>query len=265
MLISILFICAFVSFLGTMAGFGGGIFIVPILVMGFKVPIEIAIGVTAISLFPSSLLSTLWNLKKNIIDFKLMFALEIPTIIGAVIGAKLTSTIPPRPLEMIFSLFLLFMAYKTMWPSQRANFFTELIKWMNERGLQIKNNDYTVGLYSASLFGILAGIIAGLFGIGGGVLKTPIMINIFKVPVRVATSTALCMIVFTSFSSGITHWRLGHVSSELLIYVVSGFFLGALIGMIANRKVTDANIKKLISFSIALAGLSVFIHALFLA
>lgn len=261
----ILFICALVSFLGTMAGFGGGIFIVPILVMGFKIPIEIAIGVTAISLFPSSLLSTIWNMKKNIIDFKLMIALEIPTIIGAIIGAKLTSAISPRPLEIIFSLFLLFMAYKTMWPSKKANFFTELIKWLNNKGLQIKNNNYTVSLYSASIFGILAGILAGLFGIGGGILKTPIMINIFKVPIRVATSTALCMIVFTSFSSGITHWRLGHVTGELLGYVASGFFLGALIGMVVNSKVTDGGIKKLIAFSMSIAGLSVFIHALFLA
>ncbi|WP_034727522.1 sulfite exporter TauE/SafE family protein [Bacteriovorax sp. BSW11_IV] len=265
MLICILLICALVSFLGTMAGFGGGIFIVPILVMFFKVPIEMAIGVTAISLFPSSLLSTCLNIKKKAVDYKLMIALEIPTIVGAFLGAKLTGLIPTKPLEMIFASFLLFMAYKTLWPAKKETFFSKIVENLNNKGFLIKNEHYKVSLYSASIFGILAGVLAGLFGIGGGIIKTPIMINIFKVPIKTATATALAMIVFTSLSSGITHWQMGHIEKELLAYVVSGFFLGALIGAWTNSKFTDKHVKKLISFSIALAGMSVFVHAVFLA
>ncbi|MBI2608892.1 MAG: sulfite exporter TauE/SafE family protein [Deltaproteobacteria bacterium] len=183
MYLTLFLIAALVSSIGTLAGFGGGIFIVPIMVMGFDVPIEIAIGVTAFALFPSSLLSTYWNFRKQTVDFKLMWALEIPTICGAIIGAHFTSIIPTRPLEIIFSLFLMILSYKIMKPSNTHHPFSKAVSFLNSREPILKKQDYKVSLWTASLFGGLSGIVAGLFGIGGGILKTPIMINIFKVPV----------------------------------------------------------------------------------
>ncbi|MCB0418115.1 MAG: sulfite exporter TauE/SafE family protein, partial [Bdellovibrionales bacterium] len=114
--LSLFLISALVASLGTIAGFGGGIFLVPIMVMGFNVPINHAIGVTALSLFPSSLLSTIVNLRNKNIDFKLMLALELPTLVGAVLGAHLTSLLPTKRLEIVFAGFLIFLSWRLFRP-----------------------------------------------------------------------------------------------------------------------------------------------------
>ena len=62
----ILLISIGVSTLGTIAGFGGAVFLVPILMLFFGYPMEMAIGSVIIALFPSSLLSTLLSLKNKI-------------------------------------------------------------------------------------------------------------------------------------------------------------------------------------------------------
>lgn len=262
MLYLLFFVSLLVSLLGTIAGFGGGVFIVPFLTIVMHVPIEIAIGVTACSLFPSSLLSTFFNLKGDLIDFRLAILLEVPTIIGAMLGATLTEYIPIKSLEVIFGLFLLFLSWKNFRPSHSGGGVAKLIKKLNSKGHLVKCKHETIGLYSASVFGVMAGAIAGLFGIGGGVLKTPIMINVFKIPPKVATSTALFMIVFTSFFSGITHYRLGHVDLDLLLWVGLGFVTGSFIGNMLGLKTKDQTVKKVIAFSIGLAGVIVGIRSL---
>ena len=237
---------------------------VPLLVMGFKVPIEIAIGVTALALFPSSLLSTYLNVRRKTVDFKLMWALELPTIAGAILGAHCTSVLPARPLEIIFSFFLILLSYKIMKPSDAHHLLGQALSFLNSKKPIIKRQDYKVSLWAAGLFGALSGMVAGLFGIGGGVVKTPVMISIFKVPVKIATSTALCMIVFTSFTSGLTHYTLGHVTPDLLISCGGGFLVGALVGGEVGLKMMEYSLKKIIAVSIFMAGMAVLIHAIWL-
>ena len=231
--------------------------------MGFHIPIEIAIGVTALSLFPASLISTYWNVRKKTVDFKLMWALEIPTMIGAILGAHLTSLFPGRPLEIIFSLFLVILSYRMINPSLSQNAWTRMITTLNSKKPLIEKKDYKVSLWASSLFGGFSGVIAGLFGIGGGILKTPIMIHIFKVPVRIAVATALCMIVFTSLVSGLTHAYLGHVNFHLLLSCGGGFMVGALFGGKISVKMADPSLKKTIAVLILMAGIATLIHSIF--
>ncbi|MBI2602472.1 MAG: sulfite exporter TauE/SafE family protein [Deltaproteobacteria bacterium] len=254
------FVAMLASVLGTIAGFGGGIFIVPIMVMGFGVPIEGSIGVTALSLFPASLYSTFHNYRKQAIDVKLLVALEIPTVIGAFVGAQCTRLLPTQPLEMIFAAFLMILSYKMLKPSSPHSVFNKVISTLNSKKPILKKKDYHVSLWAAGFFGLLSGVIAGLFGIGGGILKTPVMIKVFNVPVKVATATALGMIVFTSLSSGLTHYVVGHVDHVLFLYCGGGFLAGAVIGGKLNVKIKDNSLKKVIAVSIFLAGLATITH-----
>lgn len=257
-------ICLTASLLGSLVGFGGGIFIVPSLILIFNVPIEIAIGVTAISLFPSSLISSIANWHNKTIDFKLVFLLELPTVVGAFVGALLTSLLPTKPLEVVFAVFLLFLSWKMskQVPLETPpNLFGRFFNRINDIGPHLPNRPYKVGVWATGLFGALAGTIAGLFGVGGGILKTPIMLRVFKVPLRTATGSALMMIVMTSFVSGLTHYNLGHFDMDILKPSFSGFAAGALIGVWLGVKLKDQIIHRMLSISIFLAGLATIIHA----
>lgn len=263
------------SAFGTVVGFGGAVFMVPILVVVFHVPIEIAVGSTIFALLPSSLISTYFNFRKKKIDFRAGIFLEIPTIVGTVIGSFLTSVLPHAILETIFGVFVSVIGIYTLLNERggnktdrkkavrKDNLFYKLNKFGPRIISRSKHRAYRISLISALIFGMLAGIMAGLLGIGGGFLKTPIMINIFGMPSSVAAATALFMIVFTSLTGSISHFFLGHINFVYGLPIVSGFVLGAFIGNRVNIKLSESLISKLIGVGLILAGLFLIINVVF--
>lgn len=259
-----------VSTLGTIAGFGGAVFLVPILMLFFGYPLEVAIGSVIVALVPSSALSTFFNFRRSAIDFKVGTLLEVPTVFGTLLGAVLVAVIPVFPLKITFSVFVLFMGFlmlksKSTKTSSESSFFEKLNK--TKPSFIIKNRKrfaaYQVSLWSIGFFGFITGILAGLFGVGGGFMKTPIMIKVFKIPYRIATSTALYMIMITSFFGTLSHYFLGHIIFEKAIPVVIGFLIGAIMGKFINKKITSKILERLIALALILAGIAVAINAIF--
>ncbi len=89
----------------------------------------------------------------------------------------------------------------------------------------------TVGLAA------LAGLLAGLLGIGGGVILVPLFLWLFSLAgfppeliVHTAFGTSLCIIVPTALSSTLGHRRRGNVAWHQVFYLASGGALGAVIG-----------------------------------
>lgn len=256
------FSAALISALGTMVGFGGGIFMIPLLIVGFEVPIQFAVGMVSISLVPAAAIATYFNHKSKDIDYLTALCFEPPTIIGAILGAYLTSIVPIEKLEIFFAAFLIFSSWRA-YPKENNKDHPFIMKLNTLRPYfhrKSENGDYTISLIPLTLFGGLAGTIAGMFGVGGGFLKTPIMVNIFKLPVKRAVGTSLLMILFTSLASSISHFRLGHIEWEMALPCIIGFSIGALAGNLLKKKVSDLTTKKMISLAMALAAMSVVIH-----
>jgi uncharacterized protein len=250
-----------ISAFGTVVGFGGGVFMVPILTLVFQIPIHLAIGCVIVALFPSALLSTVHNARRGLIDFKVGIMLEVPTIVGTVIGAKLTSYLPTQHLELLFSVMIFFvglMMLKKKTDSASSQFI--LFKKMNDLPprfvRQTPHGTYRMSGLTIALFGLTSGIIAGLFGIGGGFLKGPLMVLGFGMPARVAAPTALFMIVITSAVGSVSHYLLGHIQWEIGLLLVLSFTLGALVGNRRARVTSETSLVKFIGFGLIAAGLS---------
>lgn len=237
---------ALFSFIGTLVGLGGGVFMVPLLVLVAGFPLPIAVGSVALALFPSALISTINNARLKKIDYKAAIRLEIPTIFGAWAGALLTAILPVRPLEFIFAAFILFMAWHMRHKKEAGKF---VLKFKNHIGI--------------GFLGVLSGILAGLFGVGGGVLKTPILLRIFSLPAKRAAATSLAMIMVTAMVSSFKHWQLGHID-ERAIPVVIGFASGSIIGNLFGKKISDHKVQLILSIAMAVAAIAVLIHAIFL-
>ncbi len=264
--ILILIASIIVSGFGTIVGFGGGVFMIPILVIVFNVPIKIAIGSVVIALIPSAIISTLFNLNKNNIDYKTAIILEIPTIFGTILGAYLTNILSVELVEILFSIIVLLIGYRMIKQSKtiRKKYDkNSLLYKLNNFGPGIirKTNSgvYKINLLLSLIFGTLSGMIAGFLGIGGGFLKVPIMTEIFLMPAFTASATALFMILFTSISGSISHYFLGHVIFSNTIPVVLGFSIGALLGNIINANISEKVLKLMIGIGLLLASGSIII------
>ena len=99
-----------------------------------------------------------------------------------------------------------------------------------------------------ALFGGIAGLLAGLFGIGGGVVLVPFFLWLFseqrfpqETVMHSAIATSLATIIITSIASVTTHHRLGSVLWNIVYKLAPGVFLGAIVGAaLADHLPTDS-------------------------
>lgn len=256
----LMLLSAAISSFGNIVGFGGGVFMVPLLVSFFHFPFTIAVGSVMISLIPSSLIATYFRRKEGFVDFRIGTLLELPTMVGVILGSYLLSYVQVQVLEIIFVVFIFGLGIsffrKKEGNSQNGFFFK--LNQISPRFI-IKNHlhyvAYRASIWLVLFFGLLAGTLAGLFGIGGGFLKTPIMIKVFRIPAKIATATALFMIIITSITGSITHYYHGNIIFEKALPIIIGFSIGALIGRKFNLAISSKTLEKMIGISLIIATL----------
>jgi uncharacterized protein len=252
-------------------GFGGGVFMVPILVIAFRVPINVAVGSVIFAIFPASVISTAYNMKNKSIDYLGGIILEIPTAIGTVLGAYLTVVLPIFMIEITFGVLItliginmIYQVYKKAPRTSKESFFYKINKIGPSIIRRSKYGAYRMSYLLCLIFGLISGIIAGFLGVGGGFLKIPIMVNVFGLPSFIASSTALYMIVFTSLTGTISHYLLGHINFTYAIPIVSGFAAGAVVGNAFSVKISENTLKILIGVGLIMAALAIIVYTLFL-
>jgi len=257
-----------ISLYGSLVGFGGGIFMVPVLITFFGFDFGTAVGTTMASLIPSAFISTFLNRKNKNVDFKMGTLLEIPTMIGVIFGSLLISFVSVYSLKVIFVVFIFILGLSFFIKFGSKNSNLDLFNKLNrlKPSFIIKNKNHSV-VYRASLFmllffGLLSGTLAGLFGMGGGFMKTPIMIKVFKIPAKIATATALFMILVTSITGSISHYMQGHIYISKAMPVIIGFAIGALLGHKVNTHIKSTNLEKLIGFALILASMTMLVNLL---
>ena len=99
-----------------------------------------------------------------------------------------------------------------------------------------------------SLIGVVAGLLSGLLGIGGGGIISPLMLLLGFNPKKIAAITAF-VVPFSSFSGFLTYWSMGSVDWKLLIWVSLAGFAGATLGTsIMQKKLNPKTVKKILAF-----------------
>jgi uncharacterized membrane protein YfcA len=244
MIISLLIFSFFISALGNLIGFGGGIFLVPLMISFYQFSVYEAIGIASISLCFGAFISTVFNWRRKLIQVDLALKFILPTMLGSFLGSYSTSIIPDQIVRMIFIALLILLAYKNLAAKTKAN------RLRFSRNLLI------------NMTGVVAGLFAGLLGIGGGFIKTPVLISLFKLPPKKATATSLTLIFFTSCISSATHLHLGHMQLTKSLPIIIAFGLGSIASNLLNKKIKNESIQKLVSIFLIIIALWLTIQAL---
>ncbi len=112
-----------------------------------------------------------------------------------------------------------------------------------------------------SLLGAAAGVLAGLFGVGGGIIIVPVLVFSFTaqgvdphVLTHLAVGTSLATIVFTSINSVLEHHRKGAVRWPIFAWMTLGILLGAGLGSLTAAAIQGPMLQKVIGvFAIVVA------------
>ena len=103
--------------------------------------------------------------------------------------------------------------------------------------------------------GLTAGVLSGLFGIGGGLVIVPALVVLFGFPIKVAVGTSLFVILFPTGILGVLeHWKAGNIRATAGLWITLGVFFGAWIGARYATYVSQANMKKLYAVFLLVVG-----------
>ncbi len=236
-------------FSGVLAGFlgiGGGTVLVPFLVaMGYQ-PIQ-AVATSSIAILITSISGSIQNWRMGNFDFKRVFALGSPAVITAQFGVFLAKEIPDYFLLIAFFILLTSTIY-----------LIELRKRLTDNESEKEEEKPTFNPVIARLStGSAAGILAGLFGVGGGVIMVPLQMLLLGEPIKVAIQTSLGVVVITAISACIGHALNGNVLFIEGVILGIGGLIGAQISTRMLPKLPDKFIT--IAFRTLLGILAIYI------
>jgi len=271
-LLLMFFIAMLAGVIGSMVGVGGGILVVPVLTIGFGVPIEYAIGASIISTIATSSGAASAYVKDRITNLRIGMFLEIGSVLGSIVGVTTTIYFVRSGLSwiifIVFGLVLLLSAYSVFDHARlerrgesmvnvEPNPFAERFKLRGEyedKSLH-KTFSYVATRIPAGFVVIFfAGLFSGLLGVGGGVLKVLGMDTMMRLPFKVSTTTSNFMIGVTATASTGILYVSGYVNVVLAAPVALGVVFGSLAGARFLVRAKPASIRVLFIIILLIFG-----------
>lgn len=205
------------GFLAGLFGVGGGILIVPGLIMLMGLGQRMAHGTSLVAIVPIALSGVAGYTIERSVDWPAAALIVGGAAGGAVLGTQILQRLPERRLRLLFALFLLVTAGRLLIPMPSPSGREEL--------------DFLQGAALVAL-GAASGTVAGLLGVGGGIVIVPALVILFSVPDAVAKGTSLAVIIPTGVVGTMRNIR--HRNADLPLGILVGLF-GAASAFIGSK------------------------------
>jgi len=232
--------------LGSIIGLGGGIIIVPVLTFfGFSPALAASNSIFAV--FSNAIASSISYAKQRRIEYSIGLKLGLLSIPGTVVGALISSEITPSLFKILFALILI----------------SASIYIFSKRKIEQKNYNLSKQIMILAIgTSFVAGIMSGLFGVGGGIIFVPLMVIAMGLSMKNAAPTSQFILLFASGSALVTHTLLGHPDFYQSLLLATGAFVGGLVGARLSLEIKENSLKILISIVMVAAAVKMFIDSL---
>lgn len=243
---------------GTLVGIGGGFIVVPVLLTVFHFEPGMAAGTSMVLIFFNSLSGSIAYLRQRRVDLLVGISLALSTIPGTIIGGIAVGLFDTSSFRLAFAVLLLFASLYMMFRPARLESGSGLKNWGTPR--RIVDNagheySYRFNIPVGVVISFFVGILANMFGIGGGIIHVPTMILLFGVPTHIATATSHFILMVTSLSGLSVHLQLGNIDLSTALPLGLGAVMGAQIGARISQRVRSRTLERI--FSVFLMALVV--------
>lgn len=255
--------------LGSLTGLGGGVVLIPLLTLLFKVDIHYAIGASLVSVIATSSGAAAAYVRDGISNIRLGMFLEVATTVGAVVGASLATVLSTEVIAIVFGAVLIVSAVLSFLRHQdnlvhgSGSRLSRVLKLAGTYPTPEGPQPYTVkNVVGGFLLMNVAGVLSGLLGIGSGALKVLAMDNIMRTPFKVSTTTSNFMIGVTAAASAGIYLRKGYIDPGLSMPVMLGVLAGAFVGSRILNKTKVSRLKKIFAVVIGLLAVEMIYNGL---
>ncbi|HLA15630.1 MAG TPA: sulfite exporter TauE/SafE family protein [Candidatus Limnocylindrales bacterium] len=244
---------AVVGAFGSLLGLGGGLLLVPLLTFGFDVPIGEAVGISLVCVIMTSSASAAVYLERRVANLRLGVTLELATASGAMGGAMIAFAVPERGLAGLFALTLVYVAVSMVRrrAEDRPSIYVPDGPTVADEPKPFPASVLNGPGYRARRLGLglvgsaFAGVVSALLGVGGGIVKVPLMNVAMGVPLRVATGTSNMMIGVTAAAGAIVYLARGGIDPVVAAPTAIGVFAGASVASRVSGRI-DARILRVL-------------------
>jgi uncharacterized protein len=257
-MLGLLALAAGAGFIGALSGLGGGVFIVPALLIFARIPMGIAVGASMISVVATSAGASVAFVRDGWTNLRVAMALECATVTGAVTGAYLAGIIPTWVLELLFALMMLQSAYFTITKvgdsivPPHSDPLAARLKLDGRIPVETGGAEIEYGVVNVpggAILMVVAGLMSGLLGIGSGALKVMAMDYVMHLPLKVSSATSNFMIGVTAGAGALVFLARGDVATVIAAPVALGVTAGAFAG---SRLLPHVNVQSLRTMFVAI-------------
>lgn len=237
--------------IGSLFGLGGGILLVPLLVLVLHIPIHNAIAASLIGVIATSSATASRNVRHGIANLRLGSALEVTTVAGAIAGGAIAGYLPAKALMVMFASAMILFAI----PMARSREVVAMTREEATAGTGFaarlggsyfdpaegREVHYAIRrLPLAMAVSGAAGMLSGLLGVGGGIMKVPTLTLYCGMPVKAAAATSTFMIGVTAMASAFVYYGRGDVlplvSAAAAVAIVAGSRAGLAVAARINAR-----------------------------
>lgn len=262
--VSIIFAGCVAGALGALLGIGGGVFLVPFLNLVVGLDFKTASAISLVTVIATSSVTSATPGRLELVNLRLGMVLEIFTTSGGLIGLVLVYRAADPTLQRLFAVVMAVVAIVMLSRLHRRNIHRD--SSIDTGVLGGRYHDPETGAEVAYrlrrwpvAFGIslLAGIVS-MLGIGGGVLKVPVLNAWCGVPMRIAAATSALMIAATAVVGSISNFARGDIVPHLAASAVLGVLAGSKLGFAMAAR-SNARALKILMACVLLAGAIVYV------
>lgn len=181
-------------------GVGGGIVMVPLFVFLLGLDHRTAVTTSLLAIIPISILGALGYASGGEVAWHAGLVIGLGSIVGGQLGVRLLPHIPVAALQLGFAAMLFYSAYRLVQPSA------------------VESQSGTGPWVLMILVGVVAGLLAGLLGIGGGIVIVPGLVLLAGVDLTTAQGTSLLVVLITAATASVTTVRSGQTATAVGIY-----------------------------------------------
>ncbi len=206
------------GWLGGSLGIGGGVIIVPALHLGLGLPIATAVGTSLLIITATATAAGTNYLIEGSVDLNWAVRLGSFGLFGAIVASALAAVVAPRTIEVLFAVILMLVAARMLRPSGE------------ERG----GHERPVAAMSVMP---LAGVVAGLLGVGGGVVQVPVLRLLLAKEMRQAVATSTVMVGWTAAVAAVAYLGRSQVDLVTVPWLLIGILTGASLAPASTRRI----------------------------
>ncbi len=251
--VPLFFLAILIGAVASLLGLGGGVFMTPLLLLGgFVATQPEAAGTSIAAVVFTGISASIAYYRRRAIDLRIGLTFMVPSIAGVFAGYSIGNVVSARWLTIAFGVFLLYPMIIMLAGKSTKDFR------QRAGGSSSGARFYVL----AAVFGLVAGIVTKLFGIGGGTVFVPSLVVFLGLDIVTAVATSLFVMIPTAaIGTALSHFQ-GNLHLGLAIPLILGIVIGAQIGPRIGSRIPRRRLRQLFGLVLLYAAVNMILKGI---